>query len=173
MRTPSDVAKLVHVDPQTIRNYTERYGHLLSPHANRRPRLFTDEDVDVLCAIAELRKAGVPLDEIEQHLQKDAPPPIIDATPQTPPKEPLTPSNEFLSLAPHEWAELRRLPEVRTRIEAIEQKMQNHMVELRVELRRRHTADRVWYIGMGVWIGMVTTGTIFFLMWLLVNGAPW
>jgi hypothetical protein len=38
----------------------------------------------------------------------------------------------------------------------------------RLEARERH--DWLWTFGMGLWVGMVTMGAIFFTLWLAVNG---
>jgi DNA-binding transcriptional MerR regulator len=95
MYTPSQVAKRAGNNPQTIRNYSKEFAPFLSPGARvtHGARLYTDEDMQILCIISDLRKAGAPRDEIIARLKDREVPPIIDLTPQQVSKEAREPSN--------------------------------------------------------------------------------
>ncbi len=78
--TPAQVAAKAHVSPQSVRNWGKEYSEFLSPQASGEhgPRLFNDADLDVLLAIASLRRSGVPPAEIPQRLRDNTVPPVID-----------------------------------------------------------------------------------------------
>lgn len=75
------MALLAHISEQSVRNYTRRYGALLSPTARGEtgPRIFNDSDIQVLCTIASLLREGVPAAEVIDRVR--AGDIVIDATP--------------------------------------------------------------------------------------------
>lgn len=89
MQTPGQIAKRAHVTAQTIRNYTVEYAELLAgaTRGENGARLYSDEDAEILCTIASLRKSGVPSGEIAGRLRNREVPPIIDVEPQMPSNE--------------------------------------------------------------------------------------
>jgi DNA-binding transcriptional MerR regulator len=91
MLTPTQVAKIANVHPNSIRNWSTRFGEFLSPDARgeKGNRLYMERDIEVLCMVAALNKSGVPLDEIAGRLRDGDVPPVVDvATPnlQHPPQ---------------------------------------------------------------------------------------
>jgi DNA-binding transcriptional MerR regulator len=68
---PIDVARELNVSVSTIRNWSKEFGEYLSPGA--RPgagaRQFTPHDLQVLRAVAELRRQNLPREQIADHLQ--------------------------------------------------------------------------------------------------------
>jgi DNA-binding transcriptional MerR regulator len=73
MMNPTTLAKLLNVDPVTMRRWTVRYAPYLSPNASPakgKTRTFTHDDVRVLHYIGALRDAGTQLDEIEERLKE-------------------------------------------------------------------------------------------------------
>lgn len=73
--TPIQVARRANVAVQSIRNWSNDYAEFLSPAARGEagPRIYSDEDMSVLCAVAALRKSGVRRDEIMQRLREEVP----------------------------------------------------------------------------------------------------
>src|SRR5688500_4613646 len=84
MYTPTQVAKRAQVHPNSIRNWARDYADPLSPQASGEagPRLFNDEDVQIFCTVAALRKSGMSPAEVANHLRNGTAPSIVDATPQ-------------------------------------------------------------------------------------------
>jgi DNA-binding transcriptional MerR regulator len=78
--TPAQVAAKAHVSAQSVRNWGKEYSEFLSPGASGQhgARIFTDEDLDVLLAVAALRRSGVPPAEIPERLRDNSVPPVID-----------------------------------------------------------------------------------------------
>jgi DNA-binding transcriptional MerR regulator len=161
MLSPAQVARLANVTPQTIRNYTREYAHLLSTQASGKSgnRLFTDEDVRILCAIADLRKSGVPPHEIASHLREETPP-IIDITPQSPSNADFSPQMPLVAQS-----------HVVARFDALETRIDNYMTELRAEFRQRRKYDVLWGMLLGAILALVAGGFLLFVMWLVTNGA--
>jgi DNA-binding transcriptional MerR regulator len=158
MKTPTQVAKQANVTAQTIRNYSTDYGALLSPSArgDAGPRLYSDEDVQILCTIAALRKSGIPPAEIAERIHNETAPSVIDLTPNAVSNAPQNGLKEGRSdvVSPQ-----MVLSTINGRFEAIER---------RIEARERQA--HLWTLGTGVWIGMVLMAAIFFAVWITVNG---
>lgn len=70
--TTRQLAKIAGISEQSVRNYSYDYAELLSPQARggAGPRLFSDEDVQILCTVASLRREDVPRAEIIARLQR-------------------------------------------------------------------------------------------------------
>lgn len=157
MTTPAQVARLANVTPQTIRNYTREYAHLLSPQASGKagPRLFTDEDVRVLCTIADLRKSGVPPHEIANHLREDAPT-IIDMTPQSPQNADFSPDLPALV----ESVMVARFDAMQKQIDGLRKAQEDHPRQLeRAELRG------ALFALAGMVLALIT-------LWILLGAIP-
>lgn len=166
MQTPTQVAKKANVSAQSIRNYSTEYADLLSKTASRThgPRLYTDEDVQVLCTIAYLRRAGVPRDEIAERIHNEEVPPLIEVsanapsplragTPSTEPQQPLkTASNEALVVHV-------ALSTMQRQIDALQRQ------------QRSQARQMLWSHGVAFYLGMVTMGLIFYIIWWAVNGG--
>lgn len=155
MQTPAQVAKRANITAQSVRNYSRDYADLLSPGASGEagPRLYTDEDVRILCTIAALRKAGVPHEEIVARMEREDVPPIVDVTPQSPQNSVVeglkAPSNDPSNLVTSYQMALN------ARFEGIE--------------RRMNAVNRqrdLLLIGTGVWIGIMATGFLIWVLWL-------
>jgi DNA-binding transcriptional MerR regulator len=69
--TTRQMAEIAGVSEQTVRNYTRRYGELLSPQARGETgaRLFDDQDVQVFCSIAAMYRANMPPQEIIERVK--------------------------------------------------------------------------------------------------------
>jgi len=158
MQTPAQVARKANVTAQSIRNWSRDYADLLSPAARGEAgsRLYTDEDVQILCTIATLRKSGVPPGEVAGRVRNEDVPPFIEATANAPSNEPQEPLKTGLDAT---FALQLVQPTLNGRFEAIER---------RLEARDRQAA--LWTLGTGIWIGMVVMAAIFFAVWLAVNG---
>ena len=69
MYTVKEVAELLHINPHTVRYYTNMG---LLPNMNREKngtRLFTDEDVECLKNIIYLRECGMSIASIREYLE--------------------------------------------------------------------------------------------------------
>lgn len=158
MQTPSQVAKRANVSAQTIRNYSADYAALLSPSANGSsgPRLYSERDIEMLCAIAALRKSGVPAGEVAARLQSENAP-VIDAVANTPSNQPqeALKAGHSSDLAPQ-----LILSSINGRFEALER---------RFETRERQA--QLWFFGLGLWVGIVVMGAIFFALWIAIRGV--
>lgn len=91
MYTPAQVAKRANVHPNTIRKWASEYAELLSSSASGEAgaRLLTDEDVQVFCAIAVLRKSGMPRAEVIARIRDGIAPEVVDITLHESPQEAL------------------------------------------------------------------------------------
>lgn len=149
--TTAQVAKIAGVSVQTVRNYTREYGELLSPQARGEtgPRVFSDEDTRIFCAIADLRKSGVPPGEVAERIRTNDV--VIDVAHQTSPQN------------------ATEAPQVPTKVEYSPQAF--------IEALERHHArqsERLYWSHVRAFLaGMVTMAIAFYLAWLLVNGPPW
>jgi DNA-binding transcriptional MerR regulator len=166
MQTPAQVAKLANVTAQTIRNYTDTYGELLSTAARREDgsRLYTDEDVRILCDIASLRKSRVPPGEIIERIRNNEVPPIIDVTPNVPSNAPQEPSKD----APDAPLALQLVvPSLQRQMDMMERQIET--LARRVEAKDR---GAVWWARLeGAALALIAGAFLLFLLWLSVNGV--
>ena len=119
--TPIQVARRANVAVQSIRNWSRDYAEFLSPGARGEagPRLYSDEDVSVLCAVAALRKSGVARAEVVARLREDVPGVVdVEPTPQ-PTQATQTGQNEALALYAAQSS-------LQSRVEALERRMDGH-----------------------------------------------
>lgn len=157
MLTPTQVARKANVSSQSIRNYSADYADLLSSTASRSdgPRLYTDEDASILCVIADLRKSGMPRAEIIDRIQNGDAPPIVEAVANAPSNE----AQEAQKTGQDATLAVQTvLSTLNARFEAIER---------RFEARDRQAMW--WTLGMGIWLGIVFSGLVLVVVWLLVN----
>jgi DNA-binding transcriptional MerR regulator len=66
------MAEIAGVSEQTARNYTRTFAELLSPQARGEtgPRLFNDEDVQIFCSIASMRRENIPPAEVIERIRR-------------------------------------------------------------------------------------------------------
>ncbi len=160
--TTRQLSKIAKVSEQTVRNYTRDFAELLSPQARGDvgSRLFTDKDVEVFCSIATLRREGVPPTEVIERIKRGDV--YIETAPQqTTPNEPqATPEPQDEPQAPIVlYGNLQR------QIDALQ--------------RRQEWQDKkrdAWFVGTGVWLGMILMAAVFYAVGLLNGwwfGVPW
>lgn len=155
--TTRQVAELAKISEQSARNYTRQYGELLSPAARGEtgPRLFNDEDVQVFCAIADLRRENVPQAEIIERLRRGDI--FVDVPPQHEPQQATTSQNTALDAS---QALPLAITAMRREIDA---------------LRRTQTillkAAVLWGVVLGA-IGALSVGAfVLWLLWLLARAT--
>lgn len=156
---PDTAASMIGASPSTIRNWCKTYADQLSAAANPplgQERRLLQSDVATLQQIKAMRDAGQRADDIRSLLQSakvsgSDSQLTIDVAP-TPAPKPQEGQGDVL-LLPAVLAGMDR------RFEAIER---------RLEARERYAW--LWTFGMGVWVGLVTMGAIFFAVWIAVNG---
>jgi DNA-binding transcriptional MerR regulator len=161
--TTSQVAKIAHVSPSSVRNYTNEYAELLSPAARGEngSRLFDDADLQVFCTIADLRKAGIPPAEIIERIRSDAAAAaIIDLTPQSATSHSASPAPQPLTNAP-QAPQTAAMPLTR-------HDMQLLIKTYAITERQRHQ-ESLWSHAIAFYLGVLTMGTIFFLVWWIIN----
>lgn len=164
MQTPKQVADRANVNAQTIRNYSTKYADLLSPQASGQfgPRLYTDEDVEILCTIAALRRAGVDASQVAERIRNHDVPPIVDLT--------SSPSNEAIN-QPHEAS--KPAQDVAFALQLVQPTLNGRFEAIERRLEAREKGERWWAWGLGFWTGMIFMGVVQLIVWLLVNGPPW
>jgi DNA-binding transcriptional MerR regulator len=86
--TTRELARIAQISEQTARNWSREYAELLSPSAQRAPRLFDDGDVQTFLSIAALRRANVPPGEVIEQLR--AGDVVIDVTNHNTPQQQAT-----------------------------------------------------------------------------------
>lgn len=79
MYTPAQVAKRANIHPNTVRKWASEYAALLSPQTTGA-RLFSDEDVQIFCTIAALRRSGMPPADVAASI-RDKAPTVVDVAP--------------------------------------------------------------------------------------------
>lgn len=166
MPTTAQVAKIANVSPQSVRNWSREFADLFSPAARGEgsARLFNERDVEVMCAIADLKKSGVPSSEVAARILNTDVSPILDL--EATPHESPTPPHEATASPP-------LLPMVLTSLEARLQ-----AIERRQEAEIRHqamlTRNALWWARLqGAIAGIVLLSAMLFLIWLAVYARPW
>lgn len=154
MYTTHQVAQRAHVSDNTIRHYVRDYPDLVSPAARGEngARLFVEEDLQALCTLAALKRSGMPLPEAAERVRNQDVPPVIDVEAQPSLQESATSLQ-----AP--FAETLTLQQVYITLQ------RDHAA-----LQRRHEAHlrrQLWTHGVAFYLGVVTMGVVFWLVWLL------
>lgn len=150
--TTRQMAEIAGVSEQTARNYSRVYAELLSPQARGAtgPRLFSDQDVQVFCSIAAMRRGNIPPQEIIERI-KDGDVFVDHTTPQQATQSPQT-ALEATQTSIVVYADLQR------RIEAVERRQD-------VLLR----AAVLWGALWGAIAALVAGGFVLWLLWLLAR----
>jgi len=68
MLTPGQIANTLDVSSATIRRWSARFAHHLSPHTPGKKRSYTVDDLATLTRIRDMSASGTPLDQINQAL---------------------------------------------------------------------------------------------------------
>jgi DNA-binding transcriptional MerR regulator len=146
--TPAQVAQRAGIHPNTARNWSRDYAAFLTPAARGEagPRLYSDEDLSLLCAIAALRKSGVPANEIPTHLQR--PSAIVDVEPTIEPTTTLQ--------APQKPAD------VTLALQAVQSSLQAQIDALRADMRAQREDKLTWFI-LGFAMAVVLVAVVLWL----------
>lgn len=153
MTTTRQLARIAGIAEQTVRNYSRDYAELLSPagRGDVGARLFSDDDVQIICTVATLRREDVPRADIIARLQRGDI--VVEATPSP---HQATPNAQAGQDAPQSLLLLRA--DVQRQIDAL------------AYAQRTQASRALWSHGVAFWLGMVTMGAIFYFVWWLVNG---
>jgi DNA-binding transcriptional MerR regulator len=160
--TPAQVARQANVSVQSVRNWTRDYSEFLSPQARGEhgPRLFNDADVELLLAIASLRRSGVPPAEVPERLRDKSAPPIVDIDVEASPQQ----STETLKKATDGALALHMAHNtLKTRVEAVEARLEAQATEAKAAAR-----DRMTMLVLGIVLGVV----LVIALQLLALGMP-
>lgn len=68
MLTPGQIAQTLDVSTATVRRWSARYAHHLSPNTPGKKRTYTVDDLAVLTRVRDLSATGTPLAQIDQAL---------------------------------------------------------------------------------------------------------
>jgi DNA-binding transcriptional MerR regulator len=68
MLTPGQIAQTLDVSTATLRRWSARYAHHLSPQTPGKKRSYTVDDLAVLTRVRDLSATGTPLAQIDQAL---------------------------------------------------------------------------------------------------------
>ncbi|WP_333788520.1 MerR family transcriptional regulator [Lactobacillus acetotolerans] len=68
MLTPGQIANTLDVSSATVRRWSARFAHHLSPHTPGKKRSYTVDDLATLTRIRDMSASGTPLDQINQAL---------------------------------------------------------------------------------------------------------
>ena len=68
MLTPGQIAQSLDVSTATVRRWSARYAHHLSPNTPGKKRTYTVDDLAVLTRVRDLSATGTPLAQIDQTL---------------------------------------------------------------------------------------------------------
>lgn len=148
MYTPAQAATRANVHGNTIRNWSREYAAFLSPSARGEhgPRLYDDADPSVLCAIAALRKSGVPANEIPSHLQRQEA--IVEVEPTTALQKPPQAA--------------QTAPDVQLALQAIQAGLQAQIDSLRADFRAQREDKFSWFI-IGFAMAIVLVAVVLWL----------
>lgn len=137
---PHDVAALLGVSPSSLRNAAGEWADLLSDYANppgedprKRKRLYTAKDVAIIERILDLRKRGVPPEQIAEQLAVDPPLATLGTDEQV--EAPAATSERRLALDPFvqlAQAQLGQIEDVLERLRTVERELG----DLRVAMAR-------------------------------------
>lgn len=68
MLTPGQISESLDVSTATVRRWSARYAHHLSPNTPGKKRSYTVDDLAVLTRVRDLSATGTPLAQIDQAL---------------------------------------------------------------------------------------------------------
>lgn len=72
MLTPGQIATALNVSPATVRRWSAKFAHHLSPQTPNHKRTYTPEDLVVLARVRDMSATGSPLAQIDQALAVSA-----------------------------------------------------------------------------------------------------
>lgn len=148
--TTRQMAQIAQLSEQSVRNYSREYAELLSPQARGQAgsRLFNDQDVQTLVAVAALRRQGVPQAEIIARLR--AGDVYIDATP-----------------SPHQATpNAQEAPQATFALQVAQSGLQRQINELRATQRLLLRAAVLWGALLGAIAALVAAGFVVWVLWL-------
>lgn len=168
MQTPAQVAKKTGLHVHTIRNWTKDYAELLSQQERSKggARLFTDKDVEILCAIATLRDSGLPPKDVIERLRDSIVLPVIDVA-----IEPRQQESQQVIQPPIEAPQPLQLAysAQQSHIETLARD-----VALIKAWQAEHDKAAIYKAERrGAVIALAIVGFGLLIAWLNVNGAPW
>jgi DNA-binding transcriptional MerR regulator len=169
MLTVAQVHKRANVSENTVRNYVKDYPELFSASARGEigTRLFSEDDTEMICIIATLRKSGVPPSQIIESVRNGNAPPVIDitATVAQDPTNSLQASNDpGTSLQILSNALQTTSTALQDRLNVIEVRLQAQEVDYKHLLR-----SWVWWHRLeGVIVGVAFCAFVIWLYWLLM-----
>lgn len=158
-RTPAQVAALLDVHANTIRQWTSEYSEVLSTSAQARPRLLLPADVAVLQLVQALRAEGLApsdvLDRLRQTPTADRTAPYVDAVPAVPAQATETPvAPPVTSLAHVDVSAV--LLDVATLVDSRLTATQEDIRRLDARVARTETQRLLWTgVAIGVALGLV------------------
>lgn len=157
--TPAQVAKLLDVHANTIRQWTSEYSEVLSTSAQARPRLLLPSDAAVLQLVQQLRAEGIAPSDVLERLRQtpasDRTAPYVDAAPAVPAQATETPTAPpVTSLAPVDVSAV--LLDVATLVDTRLTATQEDIRRLDARVARTETQRLLWTgVAIGVALGLV------------------
>jgi len=114
MLTPGQIAKTLDVSTATVRRWSVRYAHHLSPNTPGKKRSYTVDDLAVLTRVRDMSASGTPLAQIDQALT------VSDQTAESTALITLTDFAQSLQFARDQVAHLQsQLDQQNTRLDAL------------------------------------------------------
>lgn len=150
------MAEIAGLSEQSVRNYTRWYADLLTPAARGETgqRLFSDEDIQMVCTIASLRRRDVPQAEIIERLRRGD----IYVDHNTPQQEPTTTTRPTGTALESTQALMLVRFDLQRQIDALQR---SQAILLRAAL--------LWGVVLGA-IGALAVGAfVLWLLWLLAG----
>jgi len=128
------VAKRLNIHPNTVRNYADRYGDLLSKDATGRKRTFNYDDLLILATISEFRDSGMEWEQIRVALEQGQ---RVDSVPELPSPE-VELARKALDLVPKPHVDRleERLRELERQRDSAMERLERVMMEVQNERRR-------------------------------------
>lgn len=154
-QTPSQVAALLGVHPNSVRSWCDEYGAMLSESARSRPRLLQPQDVAVLQLVHSLRSEGLSrsavLERLRQTPTADIQQPYIDAVQALPAVATETPvAPPAAQLVPVDVSAL--MTDLAVLVDSRATATQETVSRIDERLRRLETQRTLW---LGVAVGLV------------------
>lgn len=86
MISPSQLAKMTNIHPNSVRNWSREFGEFFTPEARGDvgKRSYMEADVEAMRVIAALKKSGASNEEIRQRLRDHDAPSVVDVPPSPP-----------------------------------------------------------------------------------------
>lgn len=128
------VAKRLNIHPNTVRNYADRYGDLLSKDATGRKRTFNYDDLLILATISEFRDSGMEWEQIRVALEQGQ---RVDSVPELPsPEVELARKAVDLIPKPHVDRLYEQIKDLERQRDSAMERLERIMLEVQNERRR-------------------------------------